>query len=150
MAVWKSNLEPSEIMRLAEAVKKGYLEEHKDDSQIAEDLQIHPHAAYQLRKLLGLARRHGNIFQDLRRIDWNDKVGFYRIGGIPLTDCFEKLGMKPGKAYCWHALEPKTVKFKGEEVGLLTLEIKLMSAKGLKAREVKKEASKRRKEVQEE
>lgn len=118
MGLWKTNLEPKQIMDLAESVKKMYLEEHKGDDEIAGALSIHPHAAYQLRKLLGLARRFGDLKKDVRKVSFNIDTGNFTIHTFGITELAEELGLKESKAYGWHVKDTGKMFFTIELVEL--------------------------------
>ena len=147
---YKQFLEPKEIMGLAEQVKDLYLDKQMNDEQIAKELRLHPRAAYQLRKLLGLARKYGDIRRDNWQVLWDEIHGVFKMGSFPLVDVQDELGMDAGKAYGWRAIEMKTVKKNGNKIGLLTLEFKEMKAKDINVQKKKKEKTEKLEKAEDE
>ena len=94
------HLAPTDIAILAEKVKVMYLEEHMSDSEIAVQLNAHPSAVFQIRKLLGLAwLRTGDITVDIRRIEFDSVKDSWKMPSFCIDQISEDLGLDEKK--CW-------------------------------------------------
>lgn len=104
---WISGLSPDQLAEYAKKVKDLYVEQNKQDEEIADILKMHPQAVFQLRKLMGLTRRVGDVRQDYRIVSFKKERNEFSLSGFPLRDVQADLLLIPGSNYRWRVKEAK-------------------------------------------
>ena len=105
---WKCNFKPEDLVGLSQQVKDLYTE-GKNDHQISDELQVHPHAVFQMRKLLGLTLRSADITRAWRRLRYNEKSDAFSMAPFNLSYVENdlKLNSAKCKAYSWKVKEAR-------------------------------------------